>query len=68
MSAFHPFLPLSQQFVEGQDRHIRCAGCKKSRLAGVDVAKFQVFFTLFFDFAGSIEDCEHSEKGRSCGF
>jgi hypothetical protein len=34
----------------------------------VDVAKFQVFFTLFFDFAGSIEDCEHSEKGRSCGF
>ncbi len=68
MSGFDPILPLGQQFMEGQDRHVRCARGEKLCLASVDVSKFQMAFRMLFDLANAVENCEHAKKGCSRGF
>ena len=68
MADFDPLRTSGQKFVEGQDRHVGCAGGEKSCLTSVNVAKFQMTFRLCFDLASPVEDCEHAKEGCSRGF
>ena len=68
MSAFDPFLPLGQEFVERQDGRVGCAGGEKLCCPSPNVAKFQMTFRLVFDFPSPVEDGKDAKEGRSGGF